>query len=226
MIKLYNKDSSSMAEVKDGSVQLCVKSFPLGHLTVQHDDPRGSALLRLYAVQVFHDVSSFLFSQSPKLRDVYMKQLGEIVRVLKSDGVFVFQVGNAVFDSDRDLFGTELSVLYPYIIAEDFVLSSPLRLRFDIPSVVRYPNGERRVEHWFGFSKQEKFKHKKIPLFMHGNAGITRIEQFDFSTSPENILRKIIVCIPFSHSGLHFLCYQHLILFLDGMNVGQNECWI
>lgn len=200
MIKSYNEDSSVMFEVAADSVQLCVTSFPgaVGHLTM-YDTLHDSSALRSYAVNKFRDVSNFLFAQSPQTRNIYLKQLGEIFRVLKPDGVFILEVGAAVFDSEKDLFGSELSVLYPFIVAEDIVLVSPLRLRHDISSVVSYPGGERRVEHWFVFSKQEEYKHRQIPLVMFGVGGVSMIGDFGFHTSPESILRRIMKC--FSDRG-------------------------
>ena len=190
--KLYNKDSSSMLEVQDESVQLCITGLPgpVGRITVR--DTCSSDQVRRYAIQKYHNISQFLFGQVD-VHKIYGKQLIEIRRVLKPDGVLILQMGNAIFHCDKDLFQTEMSVLYPYMMAEDFVLTSPLRLRFDIPSVVHYPN-ERRIEHWFVFSKTEKYKHKKIPLIMYGTAGITKIENDDFRTAPEQILRKLVAC--------------------------------
>jgi len=207
LITVYFKDSKNMTELDNSSVQLAVTSFSATapHIMVPEEKKgMNTNALRADIKETFRGLSAFLLLTSDRaVRRRYENIVPEIERVLKPDGVFILNVGPPNISAEADVFGTDLNILYPYIIAEDILRLSSLKLRREYLSIFRFGNAKPKMERWFMFSKTQEWKEKEdviipfviksastpIPWYYDDESGQHTMTATPF---PTNILRLLI----------------------------------
>lgn len=134
-------------------------------------------------------------------RKNYEQNFKEIERVLKPDGVLIINVGIADIRADYDIFGSDMRVLYPYLLAEDIVTITNFRLRRDYIGMLKHAIDNVRIEHWFMFTKGESWKEKDVtvPAILYGET--SRIVKY---FQVESKKRRIQV-LPFSEEIIKIL---------------------
>ena len=201
VIKTYLKDSANMSEVADSSIQMAITAWAgpkpgggggLTILTIDSASNMPHSLEEWIRIVKKHygNIHSFVLSLNDgEIQAIYQRQIVEIERVLTDTGVFILNIGNPWFGLSQDVFMSESSLLFPYIIAEDIIDKTSLRLRHEYLSIVDI-NGNYKIERWFVFSKKEKWKENKLklPTILKGRGEIVG----NTTTYPKNIINMLI----------------------------------
>ena len=162
--KLYVKDSSDMSEVEDESVQLII-TVPSEVVALgEHDAPVDSAFPQYNNVRLLQSLSLFAFtSLSGIFRECY--------RVLKSDGIFMFNIGQPGHDWLKQFpNATPTNCLLPFLAACRILADANFKLQIVFIMVktsglqqklqyIKCMNMLQRHEYWFMFSKSDCWKH-------------------------------------------------------------------
>jgi DNA modification methylase len=177
-VKLYVKSSENMSELKDDSIQLAITNIDQPTIDFSGAEAVTSTIARrnikahcptqtLFRILYFNLRSSMLD---------YTKNVLELQRVLKPDGILVWNVGNAIICGTTDTFEGDMSILWPYLLAEDIVMLTDLRLRRDLIAIHKRDENDARYEHWFVFSKGEDWKESStaFPPVIYGESSRMR----------------------------------------------------
>lgn len=158
--KLYLKDSSSMAEVDNESVQLIVtvppEIAPLGAAQ------NATTFPQFRNIDLLQSLSSFAYSQ-------FASMFQECFRVLKPDGVFFFNIGQPGQDWQYIYpNATPPNCLLPFMSACQILVSANFKLQTTFIMLrptyglkLRYVKTMKvlqRYEYWFMFSKTSSWK--------------------------------------------------------------------
>jgi DNA modification methylase len=161
VIKAYGKDSKGLTEVADNSIQLCITSPPNYILNIGEPDEIKNLPLDFKQKMLLRDYGSFasllhqlVSAASAALNIQFIQMLSAVERVLKPGGVLILNIGNLPVKSVNDLFLSELSIMYPYYMAEEAVRSG-FRLRNEYIAINSVDDKPAHVERWFAFSKGE-----------------------------------------------------------------------
>ena len=200
VIKTYLKDSANMSEVVDSTIQMAVTAWA-------RPKPDGGSGLTIVAMsnsgapfnseqwcaiikKQFGNLHSFVLSLNDGIIPaIYRPQMLEIERILTNSGVFILNIGSPCFELSKDVFTSEIGLLFPYIIAEDIIDKTSLRLRHEYLSIINV-NENYKIERWFVFSKKEKWKENKLklPTILKGSGEIVG----NTTTYPKNIINMLI----------------------------------
>lgn len=167
MIKIFLKDSRTMNEVEDESIQFAI--YLAGDCDIFFDGKRVIGLSS-ELVEILQKQPEFtLFSYSFPIWDASTEIMHEILRVLKPNGFLVINVGS-ILKGEYSLSHIaahfrSLRVLYPYTIANMIVDHTSLHLLLDFQAT--YPEQQNLTEnislvnyteHFFIFSPTPNHK--------------------------------------------------------------------
>lgn len=172
--KVYFKNSNSMKEVEDGSVQL--------------------------AIVAPADIARWLIEMQPKLpqkkwdllfpgyyfgfqcfRNLFL----ECQRVLKSDGVLLFNMGISNKDYSKAFNDNRINCLFPYIWVVNILSATSFKIQEEF---IWVKSQEDEYEHFFMFTKSNKWKTCQPP----------ELSKIWFAESISPIIHGEIVVTPFS----------------------------